>query len=144
VPPDPPAAPEALKAIEDADWVVLGPGSWFTSVIPHLLVPALSQALVRTDARVIVVLNLAAEAGETPGFGPADLLRVLAEHAPDLRVHTVLADQNLIPVELADLEEMVAAYGARLVVDDVAEAPGTPRHDPVKLAAAYSKIIGGG
>jgi hypothetical protein len=69
---------------------------------------------------------------------------VLAEHAPDLRVHTVLADQNLIPVELADLEEMVAAYGARLVVDDVAEAPGTPRHDPVKLAAAYSKIIGGG
>jgi hypothetical protein len=39
---------------------------------------------------------------------------------------------------------MVAAYGARLVVDDVAEAPGTPRHDPVKLAATYSKIIGGG
>ena len=68
VPPDPPAAPEALKAIEAADWVVLGPGSWFTSVIPHLLVPALRQALVSTDAKVVVVLNLADEAGETPGL----------------------------------------------------------------------------
>jgi uncharacterized cofD-like protein len=143
VPPDPPAAPEALKAIEAADWVVLGPGSWFTSVMPHLLVPALRQALVATDARVIVVLNLASEA-ETPGFAPADHLRALAEHAPDLRVHTVLADQNLAPEELDDLEDVVSAYGAKLVVDDVAEAPGTPRHDPVKLASAYSKIVGGG
>ncbi len=143
VPPDPPAAPEALKAIEAADWVVLGPGSWFTSVIPHLLVPALRHALVSTDAKVVVVLNLSAEAGETSGFGPADHLRVLAEHAPDLRVHTVLADENLGPEELAELEHMAAAYGAQLVFDDVAEAPGTPRHDPVKLAAAYSRIIGG-
>ena len=91
-----------------------------------------------------MVLNLDAEAGETPGFGPADHLRVLAEHAPDLGVHTVLADQFLGAEELADLEEVVAAYGARLVVEDVAEAPGTPRHDPVKLAAAYAKIIGAG
>jgi uncharacterized cofD-like protein len=144
VPPDPPAAPEALKAIEAADWVVLGPGSWFTSVIPHLMVPALRQALVATDAQVVVVLNLAAEAGETPGFGPADHFRVLAEHAPDLRVHTVLVDQHLAPEERTDLEQMVADHGAELVVDDVAEAPGTPRHDPAKLAAAYARIIGGG
>jgi uncharacterized cofD-like protein len=142
VPPDPPAAPEALKAIEAADWLVLGPGSWFTSVLPHLMVPALRQALVATDARVIVVVNLAAEAGETPGFGAADHLRVLAEHAPELRVHTVLADQHTAPEELAELQDIVAAYGARLVLGDVAEAPGTPRHDPVKLAAAYSRIIG--
>jgi len=144
VPPDPPAAPEALKAIEAADWVVLGPGSWFTSVIPHVMVPALRHALVSTDARAIVVLNLAAEAGETPGFGPADHLQVLSEHAPDLRVHTVLADQHLGQEELAELEHIVAAYDARLVIDDVAEAPGIPRHDPVKLAAAYARIIGGG
>jgi uncharacterized cofD-like protein len=143
VPPDPPAAPEALKAIEAADWVVLGPGSWFTSVIPHLMVPALRQALVATDAQVVVVLNLAAEAGETPGFGPADHFRVLAEHAPDLRVHTVLVDQHLAPEERSDLEQMVADHGAELVVDDVAEAPGTPRHDPAKLAAAYARIMGG-
>jgi uncharacterized cofD-like protein len=142
VPPDPPAAPEALKAIQAADWAVLGPGSWFTSVIPHLMVPALRQALVSTDARVVVVLNLAAEAGETSGFGPADHLRVLAGHAPDLRVHTVLADRHTAAHELSELEQVAAAYGARLVVDDVAEAPGTPRHDPVKLASAYSRIFG--
>ncbi len=143
VPPDPPAAPEALKAIEAADWVVLGPGSWFTSVIPHLMVPALRQALVSTDAKVVVVLNLADEVGETTGFGPADHLAVLAEHAPDLRVHTVLADAQVDEDELAELAHVVAAYGARLVVEDVAEAPGTPRHDHVKLAAAYSKIVSG-
>jgi hypothetical protein len=53
----------------------------------------------------------------------------------------VLADRHTADDELADLEHIVAAYGARLVVDDVAEAPGTPRHDPIKLAAAYSRII---
>ena len=143
VPADPPAAPEALKAIEAADWVVLGPGSWFTSVIPHLMVPALRNAVVSTDAKVLVVLNLVAEAGETPGFGPADHLRVLAEHAPDLRVHTVLADQFLGQEEIDELAEIVAAYGAHLVFDDVAEAPGAPRHDPAKLAAAYSRIMSG-
>ena len=143
MPPDPPAAPEALKAIEAADWIVLGPGSWFTSVIPHLMVPALRQALVGADAQIVVVLNLAAEAGETPGFGPADHLRVLAEHAPDLHVHTVLADEGLGQEERDELEEAVAAYGARLVFDDVAEGPGTPRHDAIKLAAAYSRIMSG-
>ena len=94
VPADPPAAPAALEAIAGADWVVLGPGSWFTSVIPHLLVPALRRALVSTDARIVVVLNLVDEVGETPGFGPADHLAVLAAHAPDLKVHTVLVDRQ--------------------------------------------------
>ena len=144
VPPDPPAAPAALKAIEAADWVVLGPGSWFTSVLPHLMVPALRQSLVGTDARLVVVLNLAAEAGETGGFGPADHLRVLAEHAPELRVHTVLADRGTPSEELVELEHLSTTYGARLVVADVAEAPGTPRHDPAKLAAAYSRIVSEG
>lgn len=143
LPPDPPAAPQALEAIAAADWLVLGPGSWFTSVLPHLMVPALRQALVGSSGRVIVVLNLESESGETPGFGAADHFRVLSEHAPELQVHTVLADRGLPADELADLEDTVAAYGARLVLDDVAEAPGTPRHDPVKLAAAYSRIVGG-
>ena len=76
-PPDPEVSPAALAAIDEADWAVLGPGSWFTSVIPHLLVPQLREALVATDARLIVVLNLAEQQGETDGFGPADHLAVL-------------------------------------------------------------------
>jgi len=138
-PADPPASPEALAAIGDADWVVIGPGSWFTSVLPHLMVPALRQALVETSARVIVVLNLAEQAGETQGFGPADHLGVLAAHAPDLRVHTVLADESMEGLDA--LEEMVEAIGAQLVTDSIAMADGSPRHDPVLLAAAYQRIL---
>jgi len=141
LPADPPAAPAALDAIAAADWVVLGPGSWFTSVIPHLLVPALRRALVSTDARVVVVLNLVDEAGETPGFGPADHLAVLAEHAPDLKVHTVLVDAGGDPQDLAELADVVAAYGASLEVHDVAESPGSARHDPARLAAAFARIL---
>ncbi len=63
IPEDPPACPEAVTAIEEADWVVLGPGSWFTSVLPHLLVPDLARALIATPARRIVALNLVAAAG---------------------------------------------------------------------------------
>ncbi|WP_182523509.1 gluconeogenesis factor YvcK family protein [Nocardioides dongkuii] len=140
-PPDPEPCPESVAAVEEADWVVLGPGSWFTSVIPHLMVPEMRDALVRTDARVIVVLNLVEQAGETPGFGPADHLAVLAEHAPDLKVHTVLADRASVGEDLAELADLVAATGAELVVDDVAEHPGSPRHDPALLAAAYARIL---
>ncbi|QYJ04964.1 uridine diphosphate-N-acetylglucosamine-binding protein YvcK [Nocardioides panacisoli] len=143
-PPSPRASPHAIKAVHDADWAVLGPGSWFTSVIPHLLVPELRQALVETDARVIVVLNLAEQAGETHGFGPADHLAVLAEHAPELTVHTVLADRASVGEDRAELAELAAALGADLALADVAMADGSPRHDPQRLAAAYRAIIGGG
>ena len=142
-PPEPEVSAEVITSIEQADWVVLGPGSWFTSVLPHLLVPALRSALVGTDARVVVVLNLAEQAGETGGFEPADHLSVLAEHAPDLRIHTVLANGGSVGGGLAALEETVAALGARLVIDDVAADDGTPRHDPVKLAAAYARVFNG-
>lgn len=138
----PEVSPAVVDAIADADWAVLGPGSWFTSVLPHLLVPDLRRALVRTDARLVVVLNLEEQEGETPGFGPADHLRVLVEHAPDLGIHTVLADRGSVGADLGELEDMVRVLGARLVVDDVAADDGTPRHDPWKLAAAYSRIFG--
>lgn len=141
VPADPPAAPAALEAIAEADWVFIGPGSWFTSVIPHLLVPGLREALTTTEARVVVVLNLDEQAGETPGFGPADHLAVLLEHAPDLTVHTVLADRGSVGDGLAELREVVAACGAQLVLDDVSLGDGTPRHDPDKLAASYARIM---
>ena len=144
VPADPPVSPDALAAIRDADWVVLGPGSWFSSVLPHLMVPALRQALVDTDARMIVVLNLEEQAGETGGFGPADHLAVLTEHAPDLAIHAVLADRGIPDAELAELQEVVDALAARLVVDDVSRGDGTARHDPAKLAAAYSRILAEG
>jgi uncharacterized cofD-like protein len=119
---------------------VLGPGSWFTSVIPHLMVPELREALGQTTARVVVVLNLAPQPGETRGFGPEDHLAALFEHAPGLKVHTVLADRGSL-AEVDQLEQAVASYGAQLVVDDVSLDDGTPRHDPEKLARAYAAIF---
>jgi len=139
-PEDPPACPEAIAAVTDADWVVLGPGSWFTSVIPHLLLPELHRALVRSSARKVVTLNLEPQAGETDGFAPETHLEVLAEHAPDLKVDVVLADRASV-VDRDQLAEVARSLGADLVVADLAVGDGTPRHDPAKLARAYAGFL---
>jgi uncharacterized cofD-like protein len=139
-PEDPPACPEALAAIRDADWWVLGPGSWFTSVIPHLLVPGLRDALVESEGRRAVVLNLAPQQGETAGFSSEQHLEVLRSHAPGLRLDVVLADRGTVP----DPERLRAAareLGAELMVADLAVADGTPRHDPDKLAQACAGFL---
>jgi uncharacterized cofD-like protein len=139
-PDDPPACPEAVEAIRAADWVVLGPGSWFTSVIPHLLVPELREALVTSPAHKVVTLNLEPQAGETDGFSPETHLEVLAAHAPDLKLDVVLVDRGAV-VDEDQLEHTAAALGARLVVADVAAQDGSPRHDPTKLANAYAAFM---
>ena len=123
---------------------MLGPGSWFTSVLPHLMVPELRRALVETDARIVVNLNLAGEeGGETDGYGPIDHLAALLDHAPDMKIHTVLADRGSVGDALEELDAAVASYGARLHLADVASDDGTPRHDAARLASAYATIMGG-
>ena len=139
-PADPPACDEAVAAVLDADWVVFGPGSWFTSVLPHLLVPALRDALVRTSARRLVCLNLAEQAGETAGFSPEAHLDVLARHAPELGIDVVLADERAVG-DPRGLMAAVAATGGRLVLAPVARDDGTPRHDPDRLADALGRVL---
>jgi uncharacterized cofD-like protein len=150
VPKDPPAVPEAVAAVRDADWVVLGPGSWFSSVIPHLLVPELLQALEETKARKVLSLNLAPQPGETDGFSPQRHLEVLARHAPKLAFDVVLADKAAVPdtegltaaaKQLVGSEVELAAVAAQ-VDDSRPTAGGAPdRHDPELLAAAYDRIF---
>jgi uncharacterized cofD-like protein len=140
-PAEPPACPHALDAISSADWVVLGPGSWFTSVITHLLVPELRRALETTTARRLLVLNLEPQTGETEGFTPESHLEVLRHHAPDLRIDTVLADPGAL-VDREALSRAADAMGAELVVAEVASDDGTPRHDVTKLQVAYAKAMG--
>jgi len=140
-PADPPACPEAIEAISAADWVVLGPGSWFTSVIPHLLVPELAKSIAGTRAQRLLALNLASQPGETDGFSPVTHLEVLAAHAPDLEVDVVLADASAIVEGERDLREAAAGLGADLVVSNVACDDGTPRHDEGRLASAYQHIF---
>ena len=141
VPSGPPACPEAVAAVRAADWVVLGPGSWFTSVIPHLLVPELADALRRSAGRRLVTLNLAEQPGETAGLTPAAHLGVLAAHAPQMRVDVVLADDSASANDKGELEDAVQQLGASLVVAPLRRSDGTPRHDPRLLADAYAAVM---
>lgn len=141
IPQDPPAAPESVQAVREADWVILGPGSWFTSVIPHLLVPELQQALVETRAQRILTMNLT-PGGETSGFTPSRHLEAIADHAPTMRLDKVLADPRFVGDDRAHLEGFAGSLGAELVVADVAMHDGSARHDPLRLAAAYAEIMG--
>jgi uncharacterized cofD-like protein len=139
-PADPPACAETLAAVRDADWIVLGPGSWFTSVIPHLLVPELRAALQESTARKLVVLNLVPQVGETEGFSPEQHLEVLARHAPLLNVDVVLADRGQVDDE-PSLRASAGALGAELVIDAVASTTSTARHDTVLLAGVFERIL---
>lgn len=140
VPPNPPACPEVVEAIRAADWVILGPGSWYTSVLPHLLVPELLDAIVKGPAKRIVTLNVAPQPGETDGFLSSTYLEVLAAHAPDLRVDVVVVDTGGVG-DPASLEETVRGLGARLVIADIAARDGSPRHDVNRLATTYGEIM---
>jgi uncharacterized cofD-like protein len=140
IPHDPPACPESIEVVLEADWIVLGPGSWFTSVIPHLLVPKLAEAIHTTQARRILTLNLE-PSGETAGFSAAKHIELLADHAPDLRLDVVLVDSGFASDD-PHLGSRAEALGARVVVADLAARDGSPRHDPLRLAAAYAEILG--
>ncbi len=142
IPADPPTVPEAVSAILSADWVVFGPGSWFTSVLPHLLVPSLASALAATPARRLVALNLVPQPGETEGFSAHRHLEVLADHAPSLSFDVVLADRGAVSGAEDELEKAAALLHASLVLSDVA-APDGARHDPELLASAYRNLFGG-
>jgi uncharacterized cofD-like protein len=139
-PPFPPACPQAVEAVRAADWLIFGPGSWYTSVIPHLLVPDLAEAIVTSSAHRLVTLNLAVEE-ETLGLSVADHLAALRWYLPELKVDAVLADTQAVghpqPVERA-----AESLGARLVLAPVAVADGSPRHDSAALAAALVPLLG--
>ncbi|WP_430332353.1 gluconeogenesis factor YvcK family protein [Rhodococcus sp. ACT016] len=140
-PANPPACPEALAAIDRADLVVLGPGSWFSSVIPHVLVPELRDAVRRSVARKVLILNLAPEPGETAGFSAERHLHVLCQHAPDLRVDHIVVDSASVPPgrEREHLCRAAQQLGADVVYADVAE-DGTHKHHAGKLAAVLDRL----
>ena len=136
----PPACPETLEAVRAADHVVLGPGSWFTSVLVHLLVPELAEAIVDTPARRILTMNLAS-ADETDGFTASAHLEALAEHAPRLRLDTIVIDPTYAAGD-QHLATYAASLGAELVIAPVRARDGSPRHDVNRLAGVYADLMG--
>lgn len=139
-PPDAPARPEAIDAIQEADWVILGPGSWYTSVMTHLLVPELAEALRTTPAKVALTLNLATQPGETGGFSAGDHLRVFAEYAPDQKIDVVIADPSAVN-DIDELNDAAKGVGAQVLYRQVSAGDGSARHDTLRLAAAYRDIF---
>ena len=143
LPSDPPATRQAIATLfaDGAGAVVLGPGSWFTSVIPHVLVPELAAALRSTAARRALVLNLVAEPGETAGFSVERHIHVLSQHAPEFTMHDIIVDSTSVPSERErdQLRRTALILDARVEFADVCR-PGTPLHDPAKLAAALEGV----
>lgn len=149
-PADAPANPDALQEIEAADLVVLGPGSLFTSVIATLIVPGVAESVPRAR-RVVLVLNLAQQTGETTGMDGAAHVRALLAHCPGMRLDAVLVDGGLPGAEgrggdetlpRAPVQVEPAAFAeirAPLVVADLRAAGAT--HDPDKLAATLKTLI---
>ncbi|MEO6885224.1 MAG: uridine diphosphate-N-acetylglucosamine-binding protein YvcK [Jatrophihabitantaceae bacterium] len=138
-----PACAAAVDAVRDGDVVVLGPGSWFTSVIPHLLLRELGRALATTQALIVVTLNLVPQAGETDDFSPLDLLRVLIAHAEPwggLRVGAVIADVDAVS-DAKQLSEFVREIGAYLVLSELTAIDSAERHDPERLSQAYRQAL---
>lgn len=146
-PDKPQPSPVAVEAIRNATMVTLGPGSWFSSVIPHLLVPGIVEALNDTDALKVVVLNLSAEPGETHGFSSERHIHMLSQHAPSLRVDRILVDSDSIPTrsERDYLSRAAAGLGAEVVYADLRKVDDTGRavnvHDPSKLSSALVSIF---
>ena len=153
IPERPAPLPAALEAIGEADLILLGPGSLYTSVIPNLLVDGVSQAIAQSDAPKIYVCNIMTQEGETEGYTAADHLEALLAHGVPGLVDLCLA--NCTPVHPGLVEkyreedavplvidrEQIAAMGLELEERALASTGGNyARHDPDKLAEAILEI----
>lgn len=146
-PANPPARPEAIAAISGAEWITIGPGSWYSSVLPHLLVPAQREALIASKAKKIVLVNLDARPNrdgvdEAGGQPPENHLALLAAHAPGLRLDVVVADPTTVSNQQR-LAEVAGSLGARVVIADLVDGFDSVRHDPFKLATALKDVFDG-
>ncbi|WP_334122966.1 MULTISPECIES: gluconeogenesis factor YvcK family protein [Glutamicibacter] len=139
-PADAPACAEALESIELADWVILGPGSWYTSVLPHLLLPDMRQAIASTTAKKLLTMNLSVDTEETAGMDAAAHLEVLGRYAPGVTFDAIIADESKIH-NRERFELAAQKLGARVFFSTVGVSDGRAVHDPLRLAAAYHEVF---
>ncbi|GAB2544014.1 gluconeogenesis factor YvcK family protein [Brachybacterium huguangmaarense] len=140
VPSSPAVPPEVIEAISSADWLIIGPGSWYTSVLPHLMVPELADAIRRSPARRCITMNLASRTGETEGMASSDLLDALLDRADGISFDAVIADPTMLE-DCFELAEHARRRGIRTVLRQVSVGGGVPEHDSLRLAAAYRDVF---
>ena len=146
-PEHPSAYPEAIKAILEADLVVLGPGSLYTSLLPNLLVDGIYRALLATGAQRVYVCNVATQRGETDGYGVAEHVAALRAHLPEDVFQYVLANNRTdvtipekYPSQVVAAVEENTTRDYHVVFADVVNAESPLRHDPAKLAQALIRL----
>ena len=140
-PENPPVRPEVLAAIEEADWITMGPGSWFSSVLPHLLVPSLRDAITNSRAKKVLLLNLDAQAGltgEYAGYSPREHYEILLRYAPDLHFDLVIGDSHLPGG--GELSSYLSSLDSSYFEADLRDSAVTIHHDQRKLASAFAHI----
>jgi uncharacterized cofD-like protein len=140
-PENPEACKESIAAITDAQWITMGPGSWFSSVIPHLLVPAQRAALVETPAKKILLLNLDStdkSAGEYAGYSPLEHLMILNEYAPELVFDLVVVDESATGVD--ELKRHLSTTGSEFISADLRSKSSPLHHDVNKLGQLFAHI----
>src|SRR5688572_27586849 len=153
-PPAPPAFPPAVAALEKADLILLGPGSLYTSILPNLLIPGIRQAVNKSPARTVLLLNLMTQPGETDGMTGLDHLHAIERLAGRGLVDDVLVSSSEIPGQLLEHyaetgsepvlidRAEVEALGIRVVEADLLAAGDEfIRHDPPKLAKAVMELL---
>lgn len=141
IPENPGARRESLDAIAEAEWITMGPGSWFSSVISHLLVPAQRDAIVASSAKKILLLNLDTSdqsAGEYAGYSPLEHLAILHEYAPALKFDLVVVDSSTSGQ--SELKSHLSTLGSELLSVDLRSSASPLHHDVKKLASLFTHI----
>jgi uncharacterized cofD-like protein len=138
-PPDPPAYELAVEALGQADQIVLGPGSLFTSLIATLLVPGIRRALVASSAHRVLVCNTRMQKGETEGLdAAAHIGALLAQVGPDC-VDAVVVQVPELDNDGVEIDDgALAFYGVEVIREDLSTPEGT--HDPERLAGVLEKL----
>lgn len=140
------ASEDAIRAIEEAEVIVIGPGSLYTSILPALVVPGVREAIAASGALVVFACNVATQAGETGGYDLADHVDALERHGAADLPDIVLANNRFNasppagwlgePVRLRWPPASVSRVGPRLVLDDLVDPVNAHRHDSARLAGA--------
>ena len=139
------AGGSALEAIEQADLIVIGPGSLYTSVIPCFLLRGLSEAVASSQAPKVFVCNVAAQPHETDGYGIPEHLNAFRAHSGVSATH-VLVNNNVedLPDDWGQTSlqpvRQIDGFGGEVVLADVVDEGNRTRHDPDKLAGALMDI----
>ena len=143
------AAEDAITAIAEAEVIVIGPGSLFTSILPNLLLPEIRDSILASPALRVFVCNVATQAGETSGFDLADHLDVLERHTAPGIVDVVLANNQFgarVPSTWSGEGVRLrwppaTGRGPTLALDDVVDPDNAHHHDPARLALALMRLI---